>query len=156
MSTNIISLKPISPADKETQRLISKLNAFNLSLYTADQCHLESPEQLINHKADMVGAYLGGRLTGIGALKQMDGYAEVKRMFVEDDYRGKGIAEKILTALEEIAAKNGNHLARLETGSRHTAAIKFYTRMGYYRIKQFGDYPVNDVSVLMEKNINRT
>jgi putative acetyltransferase len=148
-----VILKPISPADEEAQRLIARLNAFNLSLYTAAQCHLESPEQLINHKADMVGAYLGGRLTGIGALKQMNGYAEVKRMFVEQEHRGKGIAEKVLTSLEEMAVKKGNHLVRLETGSRHTAAIKFYTRMGYYRIRQFGDYPVNDVSVLMEKKM---
>ncbi len=156
MTTNSIRLKPISPADTEVQDLITKLNTFNLSLYSADNCHLESPEQLIKNKTTMVGAYLGGRLTGMGALKQMDGYAEIKRMFVEPEQRGKGIAEKILTTLEEIASTNGNTIVRLETGSKHTAALKFYTRMGYYRIKQFGDYPVNDVSVLMEKNINRT
>ncbi len=147
----MITLKPISPADTEVQDLITKLNTFNLSLYNAVDCHLESPEQLINNKATMVGAYLDGRLTGMGALKQMEGYAEVKRMFVEPEQRGKGLAEKILKTLEEIAVKNGNSIVRLETGSKHTAAIKFYSRMGYYRIKQFGDYPVNDVSVLMEK-----
>ncbi len=147
----MITLKPISPADTEVQDLITKLNTFNLSLYNAVDCHLESPEQLINNKATMVGAYFDGRLTGMGALKQMEGYAEVKRMFVEPEQRGKGLAEKILKTLEEIAVKNGNSIVRLETGSKHTAAIKFYSRMGYYRIKQFGDYPVSDVSVLMEK-----
>ncbi len=147
----MITLNIISPSEPEVQDLIIKLNTFNLSLYSPEDCHLESPEQLTKNKAAMVGAYLGGRLTGMGALKQMDGYAEVKRMFVDSEQRGKGIAEKILQALEEIAAKNGNSIVRLETGSKHTAAIKFYTRMGYYRITQFGDYPINHVSVLMEK-----
>ncbi len=150
----MITLKPISPAETEVQDLITKLNTFNLSLYNAVDCHLESPEELIINKAIMVGAYLDGRLTGMGALKQMEGYAEVKRMFVEPELRGKGLAEKILKTLEEIAVKNGNSIVRLETGSKHTAAIKFYTRMGYYHITQFGDYPVNDVSVLMEKIIH--
>lgn len=149
----MITLKTISPSEPEVQDLITKLNTFNLSLYPPEDCHLESPEQLTKNKAAMVGAYLGGRLTGMGVLKQMDGFAEVKRMFVEPEQRGKGIAEKILKELEDIAANNGNSIVRLETGCKHTAAIKFYTRMGYYRITQFGDYPVNDVSVLMEKNL---
>ncbi len=65
----------------------------------------------------MVGAYLGGRLTGMGALKQMD-YAEIKRMFVEPEQRGKGIA-KDSNNLGEIASTNGSTL--YASGSKHTA-----------------------------------
>ncbi len=143
----------VSPLNGEVRGLIEQLNRFNLNLYSREECRLESAEHLFEKKADMVGVFDKDQLVGIGAVKQMEGYAEVKRMFVQDAYRGTGVAATILEALEDIARKNGNTIIRLETGALHKAALKFYHKMGYYRIRQFGDYPVNDVSVLMEKKI---
>ena len=131
--------------------LIEKLNAFQTGLYPPEKCHLESPEQLISNKAIMLGAFKNDELVGIGAIKPMENYAEIKRMYVDEVHRGEGIAQAILLSLENLALKKNYTIIRLETGSKHFAAQKLYLKMGYYRIQQFGNYPINDVSVLMEK-----
>lgn len=42
---------------------------------------------------------MGGKAVGTGATVLMDGWAEIKRMWVEEEARGRGIARKILDAL---------------------------------------------------------
>ena len=147
------SISKVSPLDQGVQKLIDELNTFNLSLYPAQYCHLESSEELVRNQSSMLGAFWEEQLVGIGAVKQLPGYAEVKRMFVKELYRGKGVAAQILHGLEEIARKQGNVFIRLETGSKHDAALKFYQKSGYYRIRKFGYYPINEVSLLMEKKL---
>src|SRR5262245_10994954 len=64
-------------------------------------------------------AWLDGRPVGCGALRPMEpGIAEVKRMYVEPDVRGRGISRQILAALECRARDMGYAIVRLETGTR--------------------------------------
>src|SRR4051812_37878322 len=118
-STEQITIKQISPLDENVIQLIEKLNAYQVALYGIEYCTLESPEDLEKNKAFMVGAYIKNILTGIGAIKIVTDYAEIKRMYTHEDYRGKRIAEKIINALEEYAAKNHIHKILLETGNLH-------------------------------------
>jgi len=73
-----------------------------------------------------------------GALR--DGAAEVKRMFVAADHRGRGHARAVLAELERSAAAAGRRRAVLETGTRQPEAIALYTSSGYVPMTAFGVY----------------
>ncbi len=68
------------------------------------------------------------------------GDAELKRMFVREDVRGKGYARALLAALEASAAAAGRHRMILETGTKQPEAIGLYTSSGYREIPKFGYY----------------
>lgn len=69
---------------------------------------------------------------GIGAIKEYTADAtEVKRMYVAEDKRGRGIASRILTELENWAAELGYQKCVLETGKKQPEAIALYLKCGY-------------------------
>lgn len=65
--------------------------------------------------------------------------------------RNQGIASRILSELEEWAVATGATRFVLETGLRHPDAIALYTRNGYSRIPNFGQYAGVANSVCFEK-----
>jgi len=102
----------------------------------------------------VVVAYLEDIPVGCGCFKKFDNDSvEIKRMFVKVDYRGKGIAKKILTELEQWSTDIGYKNTVLETGSKQFEAINFYTNFGYYRIENFGQYAGNSNSICMSKSL---
>jgi len=146
-----VIIQPISPADAQVQLLISKLDHFQIELYGRENCHLDSIETLLKSGAHMLGAFSGEQLVGMGAVKIMSGYAEIKRMYVEESHRGLGIAENILSRLEAYTIEQGENRICLETGIYHKAAMSLYKKMGYKVIDQFGEYKINGLSVFFEK-----
>lgn len=67
-----------------------------------------------------------------------DGDAELKRMYVVPEARGRGYARAVLAELERTAAAAGRRRAVLETGTEQPEAIALYTRAGYRPIAAFG------------------
>jgi putative acetyltransferase len=141
----------VSPEDKFVQMLIKKLDQFQIDLYGVENCHLDSFEELKNSKAYMVGAYIDNQLIGIGAVKLFAEYAELKRMYLDENQRGKGIAEKILAQLEKYVQKTGIKKVYLETGVQQKPALNFYKKNGYSEVEKFGNYETNEVSVFLGK-----
>lgn len=65
-----------------------------------------------------------------GALKQYNSFTvEIKRMYTMPEARGKGIATKILTELENWASELGNKRCILETGKKQPQAISLYKKL---------------------------
>lgn len=152
--THRLSIKPVSVLDTSVIELIEQLNTYQIGLYGIERCNLESPESLHNHSAYMVGAYSGDILVGIGAIKLFDSFGEIKRMFVLENFRGMGISERILYALEDFAVRNGITKLCLETGRLQRTAIRLYKKCGYIEIERFGGYHPNDVSIYFERLID--
>ncbi|MEU0626554.1 GNAT family N-acetyltransferase [Streptomyces sp. NPDC057575] len=75
-----------------------------------------------------------------------DGDAELKRMFVIPEGRGKGLARRILAALEEDARAAGRVRMVLETGDRQPEAIALYVSSGYAPCEKFGHYRMYESS----------
>jgi putative acetyltransferase len=87
----------------------------------------------------------------MAALVPYPDYAELKRLFVDDEARGRGLAGALLRAVEDRAREQGCTLARLETGPKSVAAIALYEKHGYRRIPNFGQYEGDPHSYCMEK-----
>ncbi|MGW1618269.1 GNAT family N-acetyltransferase [Streptomyces sp. NPDC002172] len=69
-----------------------------------------------------------------------DGDAELKRMFVIEAMRGRGLARRMLAALEADARTAGRLRMVLETGTKQPEAIALYTSSGYEPCGKFGYY----------------
>lgn len=97
-------------------------------------------------------AYSHRRPIGCGAIKQFDpDTMEVKRMYVMPEFRGKGIASKLLTELELWTSELGYSSCVLETGKRQPEAIALYTKNGYRTIPKYGQYEGIENSVCFRK-----
>ncbi|MFF9816470.1 GNAT family N-acetyltransferase [Streptomyces sp. NPDC014006] len=75
-----------------------------------------------------------------------DGDAELKRMYVVADVRGRGLARRMLAALEEDARAAGRSRMVLETGTKQPEAIALYTSCGYEPCEKFGYYRFHEES----------
>ncbi|MEW1634426.1 GNAT family N-acetyltransferase [Streptomyces sp. NPDC093801] len=80
-----------------------------------------------------------------------DGDAEIKRMYVIPDARGKGLARRILAELEADASAAGRRRMVLETGDQQPEAIALYLSSGYAPSEKFGYYRDYESSLCMAK-----
>lgn len=91
---------------------------------------------------------------GCGAMKPFKADSmEVKRMYTLPHHRGMGYATKILAELEAWAKELGYATCVLETGKRQPEAIQLYTKNGYSRTANYGQYIGIDNSICFEKAI---
>jgi putative acetyltransferase len=151
---NIVPLNPEAPA---ARALIGRLDAYQIGLYPAESNHLDSIESLQMPNVLFLGAYLTGELVGCGAVKSLDDdgvYGEIKRVFVLEAYRGRGISKGLMQALEAHLIAGGIGTARLETGIRQPEAIGLYRRLGYVERGPYGAYVSDPLSLFMEKKLD--
>lgn len=91
---------------------------------------------------------------GCGAFKPYsDDSAEIKRMFVMEGYRGQGIAQGVLSALETWASELGFSTCILETSKSMLPAVRLYEKCGYAIIPNYGQYHEVETSVCMQKHL---
>ena len=91
--------------------------------------------------------------TGCAALARMEGYAEVKSMFVDPRRRGTGAGAALMAALEATARAEGIPMLRLETGEHLTAAVGLYRRAGFAACEPWGEYVGVPLSYTMSKQL---
>lgn len=99
--------------------------------------------------------YVDDKPVGCGAFKKYDNEkAEIKRMFVLPEYRGRGIALNILKELELWAIEENYVACVLETGKNQPEAIHLYQKKaGYSAIPNYGQYVGIENSVCMMKKL---
>lgn len=150
MHTEIAAEPPRTPDVEELLRLGDE---FTFALYPAESCYLLDVSEL---EAPGVTVFVArddsGRAIGMAALVvKADRSAEVKRMFVHQDARGRGLASSLLSAVEAGATEAGVETLQLETGPLQHAAIALYERNGYARIPNFGPYVGDPHSICYAK-----
>lgn len=145
-------IKQEDPAQPDVVALLRNGEANSAKLYPAESNHhlpldaLRRPEVRF-----LVARNVGGKPVATGAVVLGDGWAEIKRMWVEEDARGRGTARQILNALIEETQEAGIGTLRLETGVVSHAALTLYERAGFRRREPFADYRPDPLSVFMEK-----
>jgi GNAT superfamily N-acetyltransferase len=93
-------------------------------------------------EGEILVAYSDGAAVGIGGLRPLGGgVGEVKRMYVVPEYRGAGVAKRILDALEQLARERGFEAVRLDTHERLGEANRLYRSAGYREIEDYNGNP---------------
>lgn len=102
----------------------------------------------------VVVAYENEQAVACGCFKIFDEKTvEIKRMFVEDSQRGKGIASAMLANLETWARELGYEKSVLETGKGQPNAIKLYQKYGYQITENYNDSDDLNISVCLAKTL---
>lgn len=83
----------------------------------------------------------------IAYRQKADGVGEVKRMFIKEEYRGRGIAKELLKTVEDHAKEQGCHTLFLDTRITLEPAVSLYRAFGFDIVFQQGLY------IQMEKEI---
>ena len=85
-------------------------------------------------------AYLNGHAVGCGGLQRLDAEtAEVRRIFLAEQARGRGIGRALLAQLEDQARGLGYRCIRLTTGEAQPEALGLLKSAGYEEIPPFTD-----------------
>ena len=147
-----ISAEPFD--SDEARRLVAALDATLTELYPPEQRF--GPNLKTEHLEDGRGTFVvarnADRAVGCGAIRLVDPTtAEAKRMYVEPDYRGRGIGRAVLASLEAAARQLGAQRLVLETGVHQAAALTLYRRAGFTQIGCWGEYASSPTSICFEK-----
>ena len=103
---------------------------------------------------NVVVCYENEKAIGCGAFKVTDNQTvEIKRMFVDPNFRGKGVASLVLKELETWAKEEHYSIIILETGRKLENAISLYKKSGYSITKNYEQYIGVESSVCFRKDI---
>jgi putative acetyltransferase len=152
----IVKVDLLNPNSPEARELLALSDAYMVALYPAESNHLESVAALTLPNVLFVGGYIDARLVACGAVKTMADdvrYGEIKRVFVIDQFRGRGVSKAIMQRLEAHLRGSGVGIARLETGISQAEAIGLYRTLGYAERAPFGSYRPDPLSIFMEKHL---
>jgi ribosomal protein S18 acetylase RimI-like enzyme len=79
-----------------------------------------------------VVAFAGDRPVGVvRGVPQGDGTSELHSMWVSPEIRGQGVGDRLMTAVEEWAVRNGSTALTLAVFPGNDAAVALYRRHGY-------------------------
>ena len=103
-------------------------------------------DEVRSHYFDNGGLFLAaldnGKLIGSGAVRKLDEVtAELKRMWLLEDYHGRGIGYQLITRLFDFARTQRYKRIILQTGSKQLRAIRFYRRLGFMDIPAYTNEP---------------
>lgn len=147
-------ISPASPIDSEAVSLIAALDAELHARYPEMEGIGDfRPEQVVSDGVFLL-ARVNGHALGCGAVRRYDAVtAEVKRMYVSPEARGKGLGLHLLEALESHARRLGYQRLILETGLRQPEAIRLYEKAAYTRCSCWGAYASDPLSVCFAKEV---
>lgn len=133
------------------QALITELDAY-LKITDGEDHEFYNQFNSLKKINNVVVAFQNEQAIGCGAFRKFDANTvEIKRMYVKVTYRGSGVANTVLSSLEEWASEEGFTKCVLETGNRQIDAIKFYKKSGYRSITNYGQYAQMEDSNCFEK-----
>ena len=90
---------------------------------------------------------------GCAGIRKIDHEtAELKRMYVQDAYRGYGIGVQLLERSLQIAVTLGYQKIRLDTLQNMTKAQELYRSFGFYEIPSYRFNPLAG-AIYMEKEL---
>ena len=144
----MVEVERAASATAEVRGLVEALEAELSAAYPAEQRHGLPFAALFRPEIRFFVARLDGQAAGCGGFALLDGFAEVKRMFVRPEARGQGVAQALLARIEGEARSAGMAVLRLETGTAQIAAMRLYERAGFVERSAFGAYGAMDAGAI--------
>jgi putative acetyltransferase len=147
---------PESFDSADVQALVAAQQAEMLELYEGEADIGPAREASMFVEPD--GVFLvvrdGERAVACGGIARFDATrAELKRMYVLPEARGRGLGRRVLVELEAEARRLGYRALVLETGDRQEAALGLYISAGFERIPCYPPYDSRELSLCYEKRL---
>jgi putative acetyltransferase len=149
-----MKLKRTTSNDLDFQNLVHLLDNDLAQRDGKEQHSFYAQFNKIDMLKNVVVYYLNDIPIGCGAFKEFDrSSVEIKRMYVQPNFRGQRIGATILKKLEQLAAELNYAECVLETGKKNPEALHLYQKEGYEIIPNFGQYKNVENSICMKKSI---
>lgn len=121
------------------QRLIAAERPFAENLKDGRISYYDLEELIVDDGAEVLVAELDNQLIASGYAKIKPSKAYLKHsyfsylgfMYVDPEYRGKGLNKRIIEALMEWSKRQGIYELSLEVYSENTQAIRAYEKAGF-------------------------
>ena len=127
----------------------------DLSFQNFEQEMAEFPGAYARPDGRVPLAIEGGDAVGVVALRRLSGkICEMKRMYVQPEFRGMGIGRMLAKRVIGEAQNIGYSRMRLDTLSRLKEAIFLYDSLGFKKVSPYAVDPQKD-AVYMELNFGR-
>ena len=108
------------------------------------------PYNLSESISDVLIAYADGKAVGCAGLKRYSGQdVEIKRVWVEPEWRGKHIATALMDQIEDKARQMGFKRAILQTRPIMPDAVGLYESRGYLLVENYPPYDKLDGAICM-------
>ncbi len=152
MSLTII---PVALTDPKLKALVTELDHYQSALYPNGSDYSMPLEVMANAVTYPVLAVTEGQPVGCACLYLgNDGIAEIKRVYVAPNGRGKGVASRLIHSLEDHIKALKITAVYLETGIHQHDAIGLYKKHGFSLTGPFGHYANDPLSVFMVKTFS--
>jgi putative acetyltransferase len=142
--------------ERQTQRttemaeIIALSDAYLSSLYPAESNHLVDIGDLLSERYEFFLLRVSAATVGSVAIGLTGEYPEMKRMFVKEEYRGRGYGKLLIKFILDRCRELGHTKIQLETGINQPEAIGAYEKHGFRRIGPLGTYREDPLSVFYE------
>lgn len=112
------------------------------------------PYNISDSIEDVVIAYKDDNAAGCAGLKRYSLVAaEMKRVWVEPAYRGRGLATQLIQLMETKAKERGFQKVILQTREMMQDAVGLYRKLGYHQIVNYPPYDKLEGAVCFAKDI---
>lgn len=141
--------------NKDFVELCHELDAYLNDIVGGEENRAEYiPYNSLDDIHDAFVVYDGEQAVGCAAIKRYDDEsAEVKRVFIREEYRGQGISKRLMELSEQTAREQGYSSLILESGEILAEAMALYRRIGFQVIPNYGPYADMPESVCMKKKL---
>lgn len=146
-------VKRTTAADEDFQYLVSCLDHELWVELKEDQATYDGFNKVSGIKTAVI-VYAEGEPAACGCFKEYDEQTiEIKRMFVQKAWRGRGLSKRVLNELEQWAREKGYRYAVLETSVHFDTARQLYQTNGYNIVPNYPPYVGLPESVCMKKEL---
>lgn len=148
----VLVVRRETPDQPDVLAFLAEADERSASLYPAESRHGLDVAALLAADVRFFVARRDGRALGCGGYVLLPGQgAEMKRLFVAPNARGRGIGDAVIRAIEQAAAGEGVRTLFLETGVKSFEALRLYGRHGFAECGPFAAYQPDPLSVFMVK-----
>lgn len=112
-------------------------------------------ELLLSEKAELLGAFDGGRLIGYSCLEWVLDEGSLTNIAVSDEYRKMGVGSQLMAALMKSAEEKKLAFVTLEVRVSNLPAVNLYRKFGFLDVgtrRNYYDAPRED-ALLMTRYI---
>lgn len=112
------------------------------------------PYNISESISDVLIANVSGTAVGCAGLKAYsDTDVEIKRVWVDPEFRGNHISSDMMDALEKKASELGFKRAILQTRPQMETAVSLYTKRGYKLIDNYPPYDKLEGAICFAKEL---
>ncbi|MBN1093577.1 GNAT family N-acetyltransferase [Blastococcus sp. TML/M2B] len=154
MPTSAERLRPLPYDHPVAQHLVERVQQEYVVRYGGRDAAVVDPAEFTPPAGLFLVAEVDGVPAGCGAWRVLpSGEVEIKRVYVEPAHRRRGLAQRLMAALEDSAARAGHRAVVLNTGQQQPEALALYARLGYQPVPGYGVYACAPDAVFLGREL---